>query len=100
MQPVAAQLKIRQLSLEIVEHAFTEEAFPLLADDLKAELAIRKAKLQAQQPQPIAPQQGFNLAKQVVFWLGLALVVWVIALANQRPSDSPRLQQAPASQPQ
>ena len=98
MQLTAAQLKIRQMSLQAVEQAFSEDAFPWLSDDLKAELAIRKAELVLRQSQPMASIHDNSLAKQIVFWLGLALVVWLIAVANQRQSSSPPSLEAPSEQ--
>lgn len=98
MSPIEARLKIRQMSLQAVEQAFGEDAFPQLADDLKIELAMRKAELVERQPQPLAPPPDNSLAKQIVFWLGLSLVVWLIAVANQRQSDSPPSLEAPSEQ--
>ena len=45
-----ATLKIRTLSLEIVDLAFAEDDFSLLDDQLKAELSIRRAELMAGHP--------------------------------------------------
>ena len=45
-----ATIKIRTLSLEIVDLAFAEDDFCLLDDQLKAELSIRRAELMANHP--------------------------------------------------
>jgi hypothetical protein len=100
MDQTSAQLKIRQMSLQTIEQAFTEESYPGLSDELKVELAMRRAELLGRQPQPLEPNHGYNLAKQIVFWMGISLVVWVISLANQRPSNTPQLSDPPAIQPQ
>jgi hypothetical protein len=61
-----ATLKIRTLSLEIVELAFAEDDFCLLDDQLKAELSMRRAELMANHP----------LVKQV----NLNSIIWPIAI--------------------
>jgi hypothetical protein len=100
MDQTSAQLKIRQMSIQTIEQAFTEESYPGLSDELKVELAMRRAELLGRQPQPVEPHHGYNLAKQIVFWMGVSLVVWVISVANQRPSNTPQLSDPPAIQPQ
>jgi hypothetical protein len=100
MGQTSAQLKIRQMSIQVIEQAFTEDSYPGLSDELKVELAMRRAELLGRQPQPDEPHHGYKLTKQIVFWMGVSLVVWVITFSNQRPNTSPQLADPPVTQPQ
>lgn len=66
-----ATLKIRSLSLEIVDLAFAEDDFSLLDDRIKAELSIRRAELMANN----------NPEKHAVRYPNILLIAVLLAMA-------------------
>jgi hypothetical protein len=81
-----AALKIRTLSLEIVDLAFAEDDFSLLDDQLKAELSIRRAELMANQP--LEKQAIPNLSFwPIVILMAIALAIGVAISNKQRGPD-------------
>lgn len=66
-----ATLKIRSLSLEIVDLAFAEDDFSLLDDRIKAELSIRRAELVANN----------NQEKHAVRYPNILLIAVLLAMA-------------------
>jgi len=91
-----ATLKIRTLSLEIIDLAFAEDDFSLLDDQLKAELSIRRAELMGNQP----------LEKQAIpnssFWpiailVAIALAIGV-AVSNKQQSPDKNLPKSTLNQ--
>jgi hypothetical protein len=84
-----AALKIRTLSLEIVDLAFAEDDFSLLDDQLKAELSIRRAELMANQP--LEKQAIHNSSFwPIVILVAIALAIGV-AISNKQQSPDIRL---------
>ena len=91
-----ATLKIRTLDLNIVELAFADDDFPLLDDQLKAELSIRRAELMAIQTPEKASIQGSNIWL-LIFGLSIALLTSFVISNNRqdngRQSPNPSLSQ-------
>ena len=82
-----ATLKIRSLSLEIVDLAFAEDDFSLLDDQIKAELSIRRAELMANN----TPEKHTTHHPNI--WLIAVLLAMAFAIGvavsnkEQRPGD-------------
>jgi hypothetical protein len=91
-----ATLKIRTLSLEIIDLAFAEDDFSFLDEQLKVELSIRRAELMANHP----------LEKQAIpkssFW-PMAILVAIafaigIAVSNKQQSPDKNLPKSTLNQ--
>jgi hypothetical protein len=85
MSVTTATLKIRSMSLHLVELAFAEDEYPVLDDRLKAELIMRKKSLEA------TPRE-VQIVKQEPsrwFWALVVVVgVWMLSLlGNQQPAN-------------
>jgi hypothetical protein len=82
-----ATLKIRSLSIEIVELVFADDDFNLLDDQLKAEFSIRRAELAARRPLEKTAPQSSNI------WLLLAMISIMLSISvfvsnnYQRPDN-------------
>jgi hypothetical protein len=82
-----ATLKIRTLSLTLVELAFGEDEYSSLDERLQAELIIRKKSLEAASKEVQVIRRGPNIGLWVVI---IVLGVWVLTLlSNQKPADYP-----------
>lgn len=89
-----ATLKIRTLSLTLVELAFGEDEYPALDERLQAELIIRKKTLaSASKEIEVARHDSSRWAWVIIVILG----AWVlILLSNQRPANNQNNLQQPA----
>ena len=91
-----ATLIIQSLKLNSVELAFADDDFPLLDDQLKAELSIRRAELMAIQTPEKASIQGSNIWL-LIFGLSIALLTSFVISNNRqdngRQSPNPSLSQ-------
>jgi hypothetical protein len=82
-----ATLKIRTLSLTLVELAFGEDEYSSLDERLQAELIIRKKSLEAASKEVQVIRRGPNIGLWVAI---IVLGVWVLTLlSNQKPADYP-----------
>lgn len=99
MQVMTALGKVRQMNHAAVDQAFQEESYPLLSDEIKIELAMRRADLLAREPVFSRPRPESASARPIMVCLALVLVVLMGALLQQRPGDSPRIDQIPAAGP-
>jgi len=81
-----ATLKIRALSLTLVELAFGEDEYPALDERLQAELIIRKKTLEpASKEIQVARHGSSRWAWVIVVVLG----AWVLMLlSNQKPANN------------
>lgn len=89
-----ATLKIRTLSLTLVELAFGEDEYPALDERLQAELIVRKKTLaSASKEIEVARHDSSRWAWVIIVILG----AWVlILLSNQRPANNQNNLQQPA----
>jgi hypothetical protein len=86
-----ATLKIRTLSLTLVELAFGEDDYPALDERLQAELIIRKKSLEEASKDIQVLRHGPNRWPWVVI---VVLGVWVLTLlSNQKSVDYPNMLQ-------
>jgi hypothetical protein len=93
-----ATLKIRTLSLTLVELAFGEDEYPALDERLQAELIIRKKGLEEASKDIQVIRHGSNRW----LWVVIAVLgVWVLTLlGNQKSVDYPnKLQQRGGADP-
>lgn len=82
-----ATLKIRSLSLEIMDLAFAEDDFSLLDDRIKAELSIRRAELMANNtPEKHAVRYPNILLIAVLLAMAFAIGV-AVSNKEQSPGD-------------
>ena len=82
-----ATLKIRSLSLKIVDLAFAEDDFSLLDDRIKAELSIRRAELMANNtPEKHAVRYPNILLIAVLLAMAFAIGV-AVSNKEQSPGD-------------
>ncbi len=80
-----ATLKIRSLSLDIVELVFADDDFHLLDDQLKAEFSIRRAELMASKaPDKATPR--ISSAWLLIIALSIALSISTF-VSNYRPNN-------------
>lgn len=88
-----ATLKIRTLSLSLVELAFGEDECPALDERLQAELIIRKKTLEsASKETQVVRHSSSRWAWVIIVVLG----AWVLMLlSNQRPADNQNNRQEP-----
>ena len=82
-----ATLKIRTLSLEIVDLAFAEDDFSLLDDQLKAELSIRRAELMANHPLERQAIPNSSLWPIAIF-VAIAFAIGVAVFNQQQSPDN------------
>jgi len=82
-----ATIKIRTLSLEIVDLAFAEDDFSLLDDQLKAELSIRRAELMGNQPleKQAIPNSSFW---PIAIFVAIAFAIGVAVSNKQQSPDN------------
>lgn len=89
MSVTQATLKIRTFHLDIVDLAFAEDDFNLLSDELKAELAARRAVLlAASRPK----EAGFPA--WLLWAFGIGLLIFAINIMNA-PQDAPEPSRRP-----
>jgi len=93
-----ATLKVRTLSLTLIELAFGEDEYPALDERLQAELIIRKKSLEVASKDVQVIRHGPNR------WLWVVIVVLGVSvltlLINQRPAEYPnKLQQGGEAEP-
>jgi hypothetical protein len=88
-----ATLKIRTLSLTLVELAFGEDEYPALDERLQAELIIRKKTLESDSKESEVVRHGSSRwAWVIIFVLG----AWMLMLlSNQKPANNPNNLQQP-----
>jgi len=80
-----ATLKIRTLSLTLVELAFGEDEYPVLDERLQAELVIRKKTLESASKEVQVVRNGSSRWAWVII---IVLGAWVLMLlSNQKPAD-------------
>jgi len=88
-----ATLKIRTLSLTLVELAFGEDEYPALDERLQAELIIRKKTIESASTSVQVVRHGSSR------WVWVIIVVlgaWVLmSLSNQKPADNQNNLQQP-----
>lgn len=89
MSLTAATLKIRTMSLQIIELAFSEDEYPGLDDRLKAELIMRKKSLEAAGTEAQIVKQGPNRWTWVIVALLGAMLF--LQIANQKPENNERI---------
>lgn len=88
-----ATLKIRTLSLTLVELAFGEDEYPALDERLQAELIIRKKTLESASKEVHVVRHG---SSRWVWIIVVALGAWVLMLlSNQKPADNQNNLQQP-----
>jgi hypothetical protein len=82
-----ATIKIRSLSLTSVDRAFAEEDYSLLDDQLKAELAIRRAELLAAEP----PKKHTPPVStwRILAVIAIAFVLGAVVANNQQKPGTP-----------
>lgn len=91
-----ATIKIRTLSLEIVDLAFAEDDFCLLYDQLKAELSIRRAELMANHPLEKQAIPNSSLWPIAIF-VAIAFAIGV-AVSNKQQSPDKNLPKSTLNQ--
>jgi hypothetical protein len=93
MSTTNATLKIRTLSLTLVELAFGEDEYPVLDERLQAELIIRKKTLESASKESQVVRHGSSR------WAWIIIVVlgaWVLMLmSNQKPANNQNNLQQP-----
>lgn len=81
-----ATLKIRTLSLTLVELAFGEDEYPVLDERLQAELIIRKKTLESASKESQVVRHG---SSRWAWFIIVVLGAWVlILLSNQKPANN------------
>jgi hypothetical protein len=80
-----ATLKIRSLSLKIVDLAFAEDDFSLLDDRIKAELSIRRAELMANN----TPEKHAVRYPNILLIAVLLAIAFAIGVAVSNKEQSP-----------
>jgi hypothetical protein len=88
-----ATLKIRTLSLTLVELAFGEDKYPALDERLQAELIIRKKTLESASKESQVVRHGSSRWAWVII---VVLGAWVLMLlSNQEPANNQNNLQQP-----
>lgn len=88
-----ATLKIRTLSLTLVELAFGEDEYPALDERLQAELIIRKKTLESASKENQVARHGSSRWAWVII---VILGAWVLMLlSNQKPANNQNNLQQP-----
>jgi hypothetical protein len=91
-----ATLKIRSLSLEIVDLAFAEDDFSLLDDRIKAELSIRQAELMANNT---SKKNAVRYPKILLIAVLLAMAFAIgVAVSNKEQSPGDHLPKSTLNQ--